>query len=129
MTNSINDRINQIKIKFFGDDRGSHKQFIEKIGVASNTASNWIKEGYNIGRDVITKILKAFPEVNARWLITGDGEMLINISGDPISNEIEIEYKNTIRELEAELNQLKGENKILREMVGLQNKEAKNKTA
>jgi len=120
MTNTVNERINQIKVKFFGEERGSHKQFIERVGVASNTASNWIKDGYNIGKDVIAQILKAFPEVDARWLILGEGNMLKSASsGTPLSSDKEQEYKDTIRELEAEINQLKGENRILREQAGL----------
>ena len=51
-------------------------------------------------------------------------------SGTPLSNQKETEYKNTIRELEAEINQLKGENRILREQVGLgERKVSSNKSA
>lgn len=75
---SINARIKGIKIYYFGNERGSHKLFCDKVGVKSNTASNWMKDGYSVGMDVVSQILKAFPEVRSNWLITGEGEMLNN---------------------------------------------------
>lgn len=73
---TINKRIEQIKINYFGNKRGAHKEFIEKIGVASNTASNWMKDGYSIGKNTIDQILTSFPDVSYAWLVTGEGEML-----------------------------------------------------
>lgn len=73
---TINSRIEKIKIHYFGENRGNHKKFIDKLGISSNTASNWMKDGYSIGRGVINQITDAFPEINANWLLTGEGAML-----------------------------------------------------
>lgn len=73
---TINNRIEKIKIHYFGDSRGNHKKFIDKLGISSNTASNWMKDGYSIGRGVINQITDAFPDINANWLLTGEGSML-----------------------------------------------------
>lgn len=75
---SINSRIKEIKINYFGDERGSHKLFCDAVGVKSNTASNWMKDGYSIGMDVISQILKAFPDVRSNWLLTGEGKMSVD---------------------------------------------------
>jgi SOS-response transcriptional repressor LexA len=70
---SINNRIEQIKIFYFGEERGNHKKFCDTVGVASNTASNWMKDGYPIGLNVISQISQAFPKLNVRWLLDGEG--------------------------------------------------------
>ncbi|WP_321331938.1 hypothetical protein [uncultured Bacteroides sp.] len=119
---SINERIEEIKTYYFGKDRGNHKKFSDKIGVASNTASNWMKDGYSIGVNVIIQLLEAFPDVNANWLITGSGEITITKSSnsDSASLQREIEkLKNELKELSKENYMLQGENKVLREQIGL----------
>lgn len=73
---TINKRIEQIKIHYFGDKRGNHKKFIEKVGAKSNEASNWMTDGYSVGSEVVKRILSAFPDVSHGWLLTGEGSML-----------------------------------------------------
>lgn len=75
---NINSRIEQIKTFYFGEKRGSHKEFCNAVGVASNTASNWMKDGYSIGMSVTSQITAAFPSINHNWLLTGKGQMLID---------------------------------------------------
>lgn len=38
------------------------------------TVSNWVARG--AGRNVLDKIISKFPQINANWLITGEGKML-----------------------------------------------------
>lgn len=83
---TINSRIIEVKEHFFGKKRGNHTLFCEKVGVKSNTASNWMKEGYNVGKEVVGQILMAFPTVSGLWLINGYGNMIIE---NPLHSEDE----------------------------------------
>lgn len=67
-----------------------------------------------IGADVIYIILEKIPSVSAEWLMRGEGEMLRSSLPDSIA-----ENSSLVEELKAEINMLKGENRVLREQVGL----------
>lgn len=64
----------------------------------------------SISVDKTGEFLLLFTDLSAEWLLRGRGEML-NSSSSVDSSIIE--------ELKAEINQLKGENRILREQAGL----------
>lgn len=64
-----------------------------------------INEGAVITIETITSILNAFPDVSAEWLLTGDGTM------------IKSELSGVIEKLKTEIDQLKGENRVLREQL------------
>lgn len=70
---NINGRIREIRRRYCND---SNTEFAERMGEKTNTVNNWIREGYSIGKIVINKIVAKFPEVNASWLLTGEGNML-----------------------------------------------------
>ena len=53
----------------------SSSQFADRIGVQRSSVSHVVSGRNKPGFDFISKILKAFPGVNASWLITGEGEM------------------------------------------------------
>jgi transcriptional regulator with XRE-family HTH domain len=53
----------------------SSSQFADKIGVQRSSISHVLSGRNKPGFDFIHKVLKAFPEINGDWLITGDGEM------------------------------------------------------
>lgn len=50
--------------------------FEKKLGIRS-TIDKAIKQNTNLRSDIFTKIIETFPEINASWLITGKGEMLL----------------------------------------------------
>lgn len=54
----------------------SKADFARKIGEKPQTISNWVSRG--AGKNVLNKILASFPEINANWLLTGEGNMLNN---------------------------------------------------
>lgn len=97
------------------------------------------KMGDNTRRSTLDKISNTFPELNRTWLLTGEGEMLLSSSAsssnaipEKMTEVYEVVIKDKderIRELEAELNQLKGENSILREQMGLGERRASGKSA
>lgn len=68
-------------------------QFLKKIG--SNNNQFVVKMGYapsflnsksGISEDRLTEIAIAYPNLNMNWLLTGDGEMLKNISENSENN-------------------------------------------
>jgi transcriptional regulator with XRE-family HTH domain len=70
---TINYRIKEIRDKLC---EGLTKNLASRLKVSSQAVSNYMREGYNVGREVIEKILTVFPDINAAWLLTGEGEML-----------------------------------------------------
>ncbi len=64
------------KILTFLDSRGIKKaDFFESIGVAPSNFKGTAKYS-ELGGDKIVKILTAFPELSAEWLLRGEGPML-----------------------------------------------------
>jgi len=59
------------------DLRGvSSSEFADTIGVQRSNVTHVLHERNKPGLLFITKILESFPEINAKWLLTGEGEML-----------------------------------------------------
>ncbi|GIJ95116.1 hypothetical protein CAPN002_23340 [Capnocytophaga stomatis] len=76
------DKISTIKenILHFIDFKGIKKEeFYNKTGISSSNFKG-INKKSEIGGDKIVKILTEYPEINANWLITGEGEMLKTFS-------------------------------------------------
>ncbi|WP_080902926.1 helix-turn-helix transcriptional regulator [Parabacteroides sp. Marseille-P3160] len=96
-------------------------KFEEICGISNGTVNN-IKRG--ISSPNLAKISNAYPDLSLEWLITGKGNMLKSVDkysgkdGDKSSNE-------EIEQLKAEINMLRGENRILRELHGLGERKGK----
>lgn len=69
---NINNRIKKVRDEFCG---GSNVEFARKLGKKTNTTSNWVRNGYSVGRGVVSEIAAVFC-INSNWLLTGEGEML-----------------------------------------------------
>lgn len=110
MESAINERINCIMLKF---SIKSVRQFANNIGVAATSLNDIVRNGAEPKFSTLEKILKAEPSISAEWLLRGEGEMLRLPSSNNVIND------SVIDELKAEINQLKGENRILREQAGL----------
>ena len=54
----------------------SHAEFANSIGVQRSNITHVIQGRNKPGFQFLTNMLNAFPEINARWLLTGKGEML-----------------------------------------------------
>ena len=54
----------------------SASEFADTIGVQRSNVTHVLHERNKPGLQFIIKILEAFPEINAKWLLTGEGEML-----------------------------------------------------
>ena len=66
-----------------------------------------------ISADKAGEFLLLFDDISAEWLMRGKGDMLIKVE----TNTAEEEQENDIEFLKAQLNQLIGENRILREQL------------
>lgn len=69
METTVKERI----IAFIKHKQLSQKKFEELIGVSNGFVNN-ISKG--IGADKLHRIVSAFPELDANWLMTGKGEMI-----------------------------------------------------
>lgn len=69
---TINERISNIISRFCE----SNTDFAKIVGEKPQTVSNWLSR--DISKKTLNKILKAFPLINASWLYTGEGDMLLN---------------------------------------------------
>lgn len=117
MENTINERI---KLLYEKSGERSVRSYALKISVPPTTLNECIK-GSEPRFSLIKAILDGEPLASAEWLLRGKGEML-NSSSSVDSSIIE--------ELKAEINQLKGENRILREQAGLgERKESDSRSA
>lgn len=67
--------LNRLK-KFLLYRELSFNKFEKSLGVSHGSISNAWKHQRNIGSNVIEKILATYPEINAEWLLRGEGEML-----------------------------------------------------
>lgn len=125
-------------IEFIEYKRLDKATFERIVGLSNDAVS---KMGDNTRKSTIDKISNAFPELNIVWLRTGEGEMLktgnIHVVGDGnlsntgitggdvvMGSDHEVRsLKKRIKELEAEVKELKNDKAILQEFVTfLQNK-------
>ena len=110
---SVKERIREILIQKESNPTKLSKAF----SVNQKTLNNQINADVQMSLSTILLILNAFEDVSAEWLLRGKGAMFL--SSDRGLQPQQSESENSIDELKAELNQLKGENRILREMLNL----------
>lgn len=116
---SVKERIREILIQKESNPTKLSKAF----SVNQKTLNNQINADVQISLSTILLILEAFEDVSAEWLLRGKGAMLLSSDRGLQPQQSENENNYLIDELKAELNQLKGENRILREMLNLKKSE------
>lgn len=62
-------------IAFIESEGITAAEFADKIGVQRSSVSHVLNGRNNPGFAFIQKILEAYPSVNSRWLLMGDGDM------------------------------------------------------
>lgn len=73
---SINKRIAEIiKAK-----TGTQREFAKIFNSTPQYVLKLVTEGGSVGLEPVTKILEAYPDIDARWLITGEGEMISSVA-------------------------------------------------
>lgn len=115
---SINERIKTLVDSYYN---GNVREFERACGLNKDTLKHVV--GGRLSKpsfDSIELITRTIVQINPLWLITGEGDM---------ENETTSSSSELIEELKAEINQLKGENRILREQIGLgERKDSNNNT-
>lgn len=79
----------------------SVNSFAEMIGVKQNTLNQQLTGDRKLSLDVIQKIVISCDDISPQWLLTGDGEMLKNISENSqnlLKQTISEERNNSIDE-------------------------------
>lgn len=75
--------INERVVKLIEKYDIQYKEFASLLGVSRQTITNITSNSVRPSLEVIEKILKQYPRVNARWLITGEGEMFSDQQQEP----------------------------------------------
>ncbi|HJF82332.1 helix-turn-helix domain-containing protein [Phocaeicola plebeius] len=107
------------RIKLLSDTKSrSIREFSSIIGIPQTTLNNQLIGKRGLSLETILAIVNSFEDVSVDWLLRGKGEMILQ----------EISPNSLIEDLKAEINQLKGENKIMREMLNLNIKSSSERT-
>jgi len=56
----------------------SYYAFENSLGASRGSISKAVKEGKSIGSNVLENIMNVYGDINPNWLLTGQGEMLVN---------------------------------------------------
>lgn len=103
------------RIKKYIDYKGiSVSAFEKSIGMSNASFGKSLKNGGSIGGDKLEIILSVYPDINAEWLLTGDGEMLKSTSKMKISHIDNDWILKRFEEIVAENALLKKENEELK---------------
>lgn len=80
----------------------SMRAFDKSIKVGNGYTSKQYKSSASVGSDVLEKIIGVYPDLNPLWLLTGKGNMIVEIHTDgekDMINEPPIEYNISIDEI------------------------------
>ncbi len=78
----ISYRLRHVREMLVGTERGSQKAFAEAAGLKPSTYSDYESRGVEPTAGVIGRIIRAFPEINVRWLVTGEGQPLASTAAE-----------------------------------------------
>ena len=88
------ERISQIRLFFC---KGNNRSFSQKTGIDEATSAKICSGTRGVGVKMLEKIVLAFPDIDARWLLTGVGKMLDNriqvSDSEPVEAILQIKLK------------------------------------
>lgn len=73
MQNTLNERLKE----YLEVEKISAPNIYNKIGVSRTNWFGWISQNKAIPLNKVQAIIALLPNINARWLLTGEGEMLV----------------------------------------------------
>lgn len=147
------------RVKYIIEQEGTNaRNFAYDIKFNYSTLNNYlIGRRSTIDCELIKKIILAYDNISAEWLLLGKGEMLIsdrikkikedllnqhqmslsNHKTDDIkTGDMQSVYETVVKDkdeqiekMKAEINQLIGENSIMREQLGIASRKISNKSA
>lgn len=110
----------------------------KKIGIAQSTLNGYFNNNRKLSFTTISSILNEFEDISAEWLLRGKGNMYNteNSVPDIKTGDMQSVYETVVRDkdeqiekMKAEINQLIGENNIMREQLGIASRKVSNKSA
>lgn len=124
MESAIKQRIQAVLQRFDSNPT----QFAKAYNLNQKTVHNQINADTQLSASIILLILEYYPTISAEWLMRGNGEMFLSEkSEETASSEGKNEELQFLRE---RIISLEAENKVLREVAGLQReREQKGKSA
>lgn len=102
----------------------SKSAFSKKINMEQTTVNNQLIGKRGLSIDLIINTLSSFKNISAEWLLRGKGGMFIEDTDGKDSDS-----SATIEKQKEEIFMLRGENRILREQLGLGERKDENKIA
>ncbi len=88
-----------------------HTRFEKEIGFSNGYLKTQLKRNADFGETILVKVINYCPDLNIKWLLLGDGEMLLEEHlEDHAMSEILKRYEAVVREnehLKSEINQIK----------------------
>ncbi len=91
----------------------SQNDIAKKIGISSGYISELVQAKKRISKQIVSKLINAYPQLNADYLKTGDGDMVKSVHN--IITNTGAFSKNTINEdFSAQLSELINEQKDMR---------------
>lgn len=77
------ERLNEFHLYLKSRGYGGRNVFEQEIGKKPGYLTTALKKGTGIGSDVLANLTDKFPQLNMRWLITGEGNMLNDVAEKP----------------------------------------------
>lgn len=120
-------------IKFLSDNNLTSTKFADNIGVQRSSISHILSGRNKPSFDFIEKMLLAYPDLNAQWLITGKGNMfsnqpsLFNQNNDQIQNNLTSRESNIQNATDSNIEKLNSEEE--KDIIENKNEIKTNKTS
>lgn len=90
------------RIKQFMDYRGiSSSELADSIGVQRSNVTHVLQGRNKPGFLFISKLLETYPEIEAKWLITGEGNMLGTTQPEPVPSKPDLFTEQQKQPIEA----------------------------
>lgn len=83
---SVNQRIEEL----YNFQKFSQSEFSKVVGVPQSRLNNQVLGKNGVGLDTIVSIVETFKDLNARWLLTGEGEMFLSENWNNQNTEHEL---------------------------------------
>lgn len=96
-----------------------------QLEVSIGVSKSYWRKTKSISANVVADVCRIYTDLSAEWLLRGEGEMLKS----SLSAKTDLSDSSLVEDLKAEINQLKGENRVLREQLGLGERKDASKSA
>mgnify|MGYP002768837456 CR=1 FL=1 len=106
----------------------SVREFANMINVKQVTLNQQITGTRGLSLEIVSSILNSFEDVSAEWLLRGKGEMFLKEESRESAVPSQQSESEDVQFMRERIISLESENRVLREMLGLQ-RDSKGKVA